>query len=235
MTEGRLFEAERALLRAGAEEAPSVEARQAAARAIGISSAGLFAYGLHFLLRGVTRSSLSGYAIASAVAVAAAGGSYFLHGAPFADVTDKPHSSVTVATPAVRTSTSPLVEEPSLATRTEPASAVSPAAETPRAVAGHGASHAKPLSDAVRQQVSVLDRARSLTASGDLAGALRAIDEYGRRFPDGLFSEEASLLRMDVALARNDHGTAEVLARRFVSEHPQSVHGERARAVLKTK
>ncbi len=87
--------------------------------------------------------------------------------------------------------------------------------------------------DSVRRQVAALERARAQAESGDFAGALRSIDDYEHRFPDGLFSEEASLLRIEIAHARNDSTGAANLAARFLAAHPSSVHAASVRSLLK--
>jgi outer membrane protein assembly factor BamD (BamD/ComL family) len=87
----------------------------------------------------------------------------------------------------------------------------------------------------VRRQIALLERAWSLAGAGDYLGAQRTIDEYEHRYPRGLFSEEASLVRIDVARARDDRATAAALATRFLAEHPTSVHAERVRSLAKWK
>ncbi len=55
--------------------------------------------------------------------------------------------------------------------------------------------------DTFGAQVALIDRARAMAALGDSAAALQAVGEYNRRFPGGLLSEEALLLRIEALSA----------------------------------
>jgi hypothetical protein len=91
---------------------------------------------------------------------------------------------------------------------------------------------AKRKGDTFSAQLALIDRARSLAVAGDLAGTLRSVDEYDRRFPGGLLSEEALLLRVEVVAASGGRAAAAHLARQFLAEYPRSVHADRLRPLL---
>ena len=82
-------------------------------------------------------------------------------------------------------------------------------------------------------EVTVLDRAREALRAGDSAGAMRALDEHGKRFADGTLGEEAELLRIEALLERGERRAAAAEARRFLAAHPQSSHRARVRSLLR--
>lgn len=231
--ESRLAAIERALLRAGAEEAPRAEAREATARVLGLASTtGLVAAASHSLVRRILPTTFSGKILLSAAALALAGLAYHSHrGLPVAAPGPNGPPAVVVAAEAAPTSapTSPAAPADAVSAPSTPADDRASKAHSP------ASSAQRMVSDAVRRQVALLERARSLAASSDYSGALRALDEYNRRFPDGLFGEESSLLRIDIAWARSDRAGAAALATRFLSEHPRSVHADRVRAIAEPK
>lgn len=84
----------------------------------------------------------------------------------------------------------------------------------------------------LREQVSLLDRARTALASGDTARSQRLVDEYASRFPDGAFAQEAEVLRIE-ALLKEGHGDgAASRGARFLADHPTSPHAARVRALV---
>jgi hypothetical protein len=86
--------------------------------------------------------------------------------------------------------------------------------------------------DTFNAQVALIDRARARAAAGDAGGTLQAVDEYDHRFPGGLLSEEALLLRVEAVAMRGGRDSAAALAKRFLIEYPRSVHAERLRTYL---
>jgi hypothetical protein len=258
MREGRRLlvagsERERALLRAGVSEAPTNESVRAAARVVGlVPRAAVFAYCAAVLAKAVKWSSLNGYVLAPALAFGAIGVGYTVAKhrstetasvALHAAASGRPAASAGVIPGAGSTgATSKGIAEDEGTAEPNPASGelASPhgagekgsgpeGAWNPASVrAGiHGAS-----SDALQEQVGLVDRARSLVASGDANGALRAVDAYEHRFPRGLLSEEASLLRIQAMAARGDRGAAAMLAQRFRTMYPRSVHTDTIRWLL---
>ncbi len=251
-------ERERALLRAGVSEAPTNESVRAAARVIGlVPRAAVFAYCAAVLAKAVKWSSLNGYVLVPALAFGAIGVGYTVAEhrstetasiALHAAASGRPAASAAVilvpsssAVPLLVAPVEPAPAEPNPAggelasphaageKGLGPEGAWNPASGQASGHAGiHGAS-----SDALLQeQVGLVDRARSLVASGDANGALRAVDAYEHRFPRGLLSEEASLLRIQAMAARGDRGAAAILAQRFRTMYPRSVHTDTIRWLL---
>jgi hypothetical protein len=228
---------ERALLRAGAEEAPSVESVQAAARVLGIvPRAALVAYAIVAVAKSLKWSTFATYVLAPAAAVggiAAAGYvvavSAGAHGGDLAPVV---HATAPVAPsvpPAVVSPPAPIVV-PAPVVEAVPAAPVAPSK-----TASHRPLRAERRADVaagLEEQVDWLDRARSLSASGDAAGALRALDDFDRRFGRSPMAEEAALLRLEATAARGDSSGAAALAQRFLAAHPHSVHAARVRSIV---
>ena len=221
---------ERALLSAGFDEVPDDRCVRAAALALGVAPTA--ATSLDGVQRfGVSTSkwlTLTTHVAAPIVAVAAI--VVALHG-----VAHREAIAPRASNPA------PSVEATSdgISTMPDPAPVVAPSDRLP--VATQRGSHRalatagevpRRRPDTYGAQVELIDRARALASAKDSAGALRALDEYDRRFPSGLLSEEASLLRIEEIAARGDRETASSLARRFLAEYPRSVHAERLQPLL---
>ncbi len=87
---------------------------------------------------------------------------------------------------------------------------------------------ARPAEDRLAQEVALLARATSSLHAGRPADALKVLDEYQRRFPKGLLSEERRAARAQAlcALGRQSEAQAE-LARLA----PQSLAAARAQQV----
>lgn len=127
--------------------------------------------------------------------------------------------------PGVDTSASPapapLAPPSGVATRREVASPVSAAApeEAPRPT---------PLG-ALAPQVALLDRARNALRSGDTTRALGLVAEYQRTYPNGVLSQEAEVLGIDILERQGQRGEAKRRAQRFLGSHPTSAHADRLR------
>ena len=129
---------------------------------------------------------------------------------------DSPGASATV--PAVS------LETRASSPRPLPRSAASTA---PRA--GLAAAPVPNATSSVAEEVFELDRARALVAAGNAKDALRVLDAYALRWPDGVMALEASVVRVEVELARGDRASAERHARAVIAAHPNTGH---ARKVL---
>jgi RNA polymerase sigma factor (sigma-70 family) len=81
----------------------------------------------------------------------------------------------------------------------------------------------------------LLDDAQRALLAGDVAGALRAIDEHARLFPHGQRAEVRERLRIDALLAAGPSRRAEATARldRFAAAHPNNSQADRFRAQLR--
>lgn len=62
---------------------------------------------------------------------------------------------------------------------------------------------------------------------------LRILETHRARFPDGVFSEEREVLRMDALSALGRVEEARVIAKRFVARYPQSVHRAHAEGLAR--
>jgi TolA-binding protein len=90
---------------------------------------------------------------------------------------------------------------------------------------------AKPAMSDIREEIRLLDQARSAVRSGASAQALRTLAKYEQKFPRGQFRQEVSVLRMEALKQSGDSERAAVLAKRFLVEHPNSPHVERVQGV----
>jgi hypothetical protein len=226
-------ELERTLLRAGVSERPTEESVRTAARVLGlVPRAAVLAYVASLLAKGL-KSWARATVLAPAMAVA--GATAIFYGA----VTG--HAPVHAVAPSVSLApvadappprVVPVPDAPPVAVVVpSPSSAPVPAPSVRLAPARTEAAPHDPVVD-VRRQVAWIDHARSLAESGDTTGALQALDGYDRTFPHGVLSEESALLRIEAVFARGDVRGASGLARRFLVEHPHSVHAAKVRSLL---
>jgi len=95
-------------------------------------------------------------------------------------------------------------------------------AETPRAV------------PALRDEIRLLDRARSALQQKAPKRALLELARYQERFPRGSFRQEASVLRVEALAQGGERDRAAALARDFVAQHPNSPHVDRVEQVTNT-
>jgi hypothetical protein len=94
----------------------------------------------------------------------------------------------------------------------------------------HGSAPGAP--GALGEQVSALDSAHRALAAGDAASAIRQLDEYEARFPEGALVDEAEVLRVEALVATGDRAAAERAGQRFLAAHPNSPHATRVRALI---
>ena len=85
----------------------------------------------------------------------------------------------------------------------------------------------------IREEIRLLDQARSAVRSGASAQALRTLAKYEQKFPRGQFRQEVSVLRMEALKQSGESERAAALAKRFLVEHPDSPHVERVQGVGK--
>ena len=94
-----------------------------------------------------------------------------------------------------------------------------------------GAGPADPPSS-VTEEIAAFDRARTALAAGEIDRAVELIDTYERRFPTGMFVQEAEVLRVKALAAKGDRAGARRTGERFLAAHPTSPHASRIRAIL---
>jgi TolA-binding protein len=116
----------------------------------------------------------------------------------------------------------------------EPIPVAAPAPEVPETAApvrrATGEPKAAPVSD-IREEIRLLDQARSAVRSGANAKALRALAKYEQKFPRGQFRQEVQVLRMEALKQSGEEQRAATLAKKFLAEHPNSPHVERVEGV----
>lgn len=87
---------------------------------------------------------------------------------------------------------------------------------------------ARPTEDRLAQEVALLGRATSSLHAGRPADALKVLDEYQRRFPKGLLTEERRAARAQALCSLGRQSEAEAELARLA---PQSLAAARARQV----
>jgi len=85
----------------------------------------------------------------------------------------------------------------------------------------------------LREEIRLLDLARSAVKSQKPEAALASLDVYSLRFPAGAFRQEASMLRMQALAERGDVTQASSMAKQFVETHPNSPYLRRASNIAK--
>ncbi len=149
-----------------------------------------------------------------------------------------------VRTPAsiATKSRSPVVAVPSHVKETPsleaPPSVEAPPVDAPATVpdVAHAVASSRPLrvhpspsasSDTLVRQVAALEKAHAALAAHDPKAALRALDRYRSKFPDGTLSSEEKVLRVQAALAQGDKERAAALANELRAANPDSPYARR--------
>jgi len=83
------------------------------------------------------------------------------------------------------------------------------------------------------EQMALVEAARAALAARDPGRALGILDDLERRFPQGAFGEEATVLRIEAWQAAGEGDRAHALARRFLEEHPTSAYARRVRSEMR--
>jgi len=79
----------------------------------------------------------------------------------------------------------------------------------------------------LREEIALLDAARTALASGSPHKAMGFLGQYARRYPNGTFVPEALALRIEALTDAGDRASAHALARGFLKAHPSSPLAER--------
>jgi TolA-binding protein len=101
----------------------------------------------------------------------------------------------------------------------------------PRAAAP--ASNAKAPSNDLGEEMRLIDSARAHVSSGAAKKALSVLAAYDRRFPRGALRQEAAVMRVEALEKSGNDKRAAELAKKFVSEHPNSPHVERVQKLAR--
>jgi hypothetical protein len=213
-------EEERRLLAAHREN-PSDRARNRALVALGVGGAVAASGGTAAAGVGLTAK------IGAAVAVAALVGgalAYRFSGSP---------PTATVAPPASASAAPVAVHEPApSATVVEPvASAPKPAPSPVKSVVTPTPKPAASSSLAI--EVKALEDAQGALNAHDPDGALRILDQYHARFPNGTLGGEETVIRVQALLARGDREKATALANAYATAHPDTPYARRIQALVK--
>lgn len=110
------------------------------------------------------------------------------------------------------------------------APSIAPPPPVPREALPRAASpapNAKAPSNELGEEMRLIDSARAHVTSGAAKKALSVLAAYDRRFPRGALRQEAAVLRVEALEKSGDEKRAAELAKKFVSEHPNSPHVER--------
>jgi TolA-binding protein len=143
----------------------------------------------------------------------------------------------TVAVASDPIATAPAVVEPPAISPGDLKAAPSvraPSTAAPRAAATTSVAPvaAAPAGGSLPAEIAALDRARKALEGGDPAQALGLVDAYEAQYPNGTFSEEAEVLRVEALAKRGDRARATAAGQRFLAAHPTSPHAARIRAIL---
>jgi hypothetical protein len=147
-------------------------------------------------------------AIGAATGVVVTGTGEAVHYGMSANRDARPVAHETAATPAspARASTAPRSAsfadvpaareaDPNAVTDPDPRRAMPPLAQPPSALPRERAAPPSAMQPPLAEEVRALDAVRQLMAAGDARGALRALDDFSRRFPQPRLGPEAALLR----------------------------------------
>ena len=181
---------ERQLLGAVMRERPSPQLRSRMRRTLGLTGPIAWAGSVKAMLMGLAGKSALGVAVLGLVAAGVIG----VHS--LQAERDDSQASPTREAPAVATEqTAPAA--PAVRTVVPPVTEQS--ARAPEQTANSGE---------LREEILLLDQARAGLQRGSRAAALEQLDRYRQRFPSGILSREAALLRQQAAAAGRAQGAA---------------------------
>ncbi|MGE5784973.1 MAG: hypothetical protein ACM3ZE_10295 [Myxococcales bacterium] len=219
-------EFERLLLGAAALERPSRLQQRRMRRAIGLAQLGVFA---------TTAQAIAG--MANQVVVVAIAATALAGSGSTPRIDDYRHLDERSRTPA-----SLSTERESLPA-VHPSPATAPSAETemhetelqgtehPRHDQPKAAASSQRLPD-LREEIALIDRARTALRSGAPGQALSALDQYRARYPRGTLGQEARGMRIEALAASGNRARALAETSAFLSQNPKSPHSERLRQLL---
>jgi hypothetical protein len=115
---------------------------------------------------------------------------------------------------------------------TPSATADVPREEPSAAPSAEGVALPKAAMASLAEEMAALDAAHAALAAGDAPRALRAAEEYDRRFPEGMLAPDVMVVRIEALVRVGDRAGAERLGWAFIGAHPTSTHAARVRALL---
>jgi hypothetical protein len=221
-------ELERSLLKAVAVEQPSAEHRMRVRQAMGLGPGAAPASAATAAssdpLGNTARGGMGKMAILGVVAAGAVAAWLLIgrthRGSPAASQPPStPAQQEVVVAPVTPEAPGPTGVTPPTPEAPDPAAA-------PRAAHRATAPSASASSD-IREQIRLIDEARSAVTAHDAASALRALDQYRSKFPGGALDQEATVLRIEALDQKGDHAQAASMARAFLARNPASAHAKR--------
>lgn len=84
----------------------------------------------------------------------------------------------------------------------------------------------------LREQISLLDRARAAVRARNSQLALEELAAYRRQFPRGEFSQEVTVLKVEALAQAGQMDAARALGKKFLAAHPESPHVERIERMI---
>lgn len=134
-------------------------------------------------------------------------------------------TSATVTIVAKAPETTPAPSDP----RSEPSMRVE---DLPPAPAANEKRNAPAKADSFNEELALMESARTALSKNDAEVCIRALDRYDRRFPHGMFTEEAPVMRLEVLVAKGDRDRARALGESILAKNPDGPHASRIRSLL---
>jgi len=92
---------------------------------------------------------------------------------------------------------------------------------------------AKPTkSEGLRDEVALLDAARSAISRGDTSSALAALGQHAQRFPQGFLRSEAAVLRVEALVRAGRRAEAQAEGEKLLAREPNGPQAQRVRSLL---
>jgi hypothetical protein len=102
----------------------------------------------------------------------------------------------------------------------QPVIVLAAAEPTPAPAPAVVARAAEPARAGIREELALLDAARTALAEHEAARALRLLDQHAEQFTRGRLTPEADALRIDALVQRGAADKAQRLSKRFLERHP---------------
>ncbi len=96
---------------------------------------------------------------------------------------------------------------------------------------GRSASPA-PSGAAFLDDLALVERVRTQLSRGETDACLRSIRDYHARYPEGAFTQEVDVMRIEALATSGQRDAARAAGRRFLSRYPTSPYVDRVRSVL---
>lgn len=228
---------ERQMLDAWMEERPSDAAREATLAALGVGAA-LTTTAAAAGSASIAPKAAASFVLAKWLVIGVVGLGLVSTGAFLAlRRSDSPapvpaptNAPVTTPAPPPPAATTTVTSGPALDVDSLP-EATNAAPVAARAVRPH-ASTSRSTSDGLGNQISIVDRARGALADGNAARAIELVGEYESAYPNGKFTQEAEVIRIEALLNEGDRAAARRVGEHFLDTNPTSPHAAHVRALI---